>query len=70
MRIVKDGWHKVYGYEVLTRDGIVLHATDGHKPLYPYRHSAWGGWVRIYKEDKLSLIALESGIRRGTITLI
>lgn len=68
--MIKDGWHKVYNYDVMTEDGIVSHATDWTKPLYPYRKSLWGGWDRIYKEEKLTLNALRSGMRRGTIALM
>ena len=67
---ITDGWHKVYNYDVMVEDGIVSHATDGTKPLYPYRKSIWGGWNRIYKEENLTLGALRSGMRRGTISLI
>ena len=67
-----DGWHKVYGYNVLIEDGYVSRATDGAKPLYPYRKYRkfiLDSWYRIYKEEKLTLTALRSGMRRGTITL-
>ena len=70
--MIKDGWNKVYRYYVLVEDGYVSSATDLNctKTLYPYRKSLWGGWNRIYKEEKLTLNALRSGMRRGTIALI
>ena len=69
---VADGWHKVYQYDVMVEDGVVTHATDQNhtKTVYPYRSCLWGGWNRIYKEEKLTLGALRSGMRRGTIALI
>lgn len=68
---VADGWHKVYNYDVMIEDGIVSHATDEDhtRTLYPYRSTLWGGMNRIYKEEKLTLNALRSGLRRGTIAL-
>lgn len=68
---VSDGWHRVYNYDVMIEDGAVTHATDEDhtRTLYPYRSALWDGWNRIYKEEKLTLNALRSGLRRGTITL-
>ena len=70
--MIKDGWHKVYNYDVMIEDGVVIHATDEDctRTLYPYRKSLWGGWNRIYKEEKLTLSALRNGMNRGTIALI
>lgn len=71
MSTVKDGWHKVYRYDVLIEDGLVVRATDWTKPLYPYRKSLCGrGWDRIYTEEKLTLSALRDGMRRGTMALM
>lgn len=65
-----DGWHRVYNYYVMVEDGMVSHATDKDctRTLYPYRSNLWG-MERIYKEEKLTLNALRSGLRRGTIAL-
>lgn len=70
--MIKDGWHKVYNYDVMIEDEIVSYACDKDhtKTLYPYRKSLWGGWNRIYKEEKLTLSALRNGMNRGTIALI
>ena len=70
-KTIADGWHKVYNYDVMIEDGTVSHATDEActRTLYPYRLTLWGGMNRIYKEEKLTLNALRSGIRRGTIVL-
>lgn len=69
--MIKDGWHKVYNYDVMIEDGIVLYGCDKDhtKTVYPYRASC-GGWNRVYKEEKLTLNALRNGCRRGTIVLI
>lgn len=68
---VVDGWHRVYSYDVMIEDGAVTHATDEDhtRALYPYRSALRGGWNLIYEEEKLTLNALRSGLRRGTITL-
>ena len=68
---VADGWHKVYNYDVMVEEGIVSHAIDedGTRPLYPYRVGLGGTLNLIYQEEKLTLNALRSGLRRGTISL-
>ena len=72
MKIVKDGWHKVYNYDVMIDEGVVNHATDGDhtRTLFPYRSALGGGWDLIYKQEKLTLNALRCGLRRGTIALL
>lgn len=65
--MIKNGWHKVYHYDVLIEDGTVKHATvNGTSTLYPYRISRWGGMNRI---ENISINALRSGLYRGTIYL-
>lgn len=63
-----DGWITVNGYDVYVEGGIVKRAMppDGMeiKTLYPYRAQRSGGW---WKENGLSVSALRSGMKRGTI---
>lgn len=66
----KDGWITVGDYDVYVEDGIVKRAmmkyADNYTTLYPYRKSRSGGWDR---EDNLTVSALRSGMRRGSIIL-
>lgn len=65
-KMVKDGWHKVYGYPVYVEDGRVKRAVAKGVAAYPYRVSKYGGWdIDTY----LSLDALRAGISRGTIVI-
>ena len=65
-KIVKDGWHKVYGIDVYVEDGMVKRAISNGHTVYPYRKCAYGGWdIDTY----MSLDALRAGLSRGTVSL-
>lgn len=61
-----DGWHVVYGVDVLIRNGKFYEGKFRDKTIYLYR---WDGeqraWVDTY--NKCSLEACRKGIRRGTM---
>ena len=65
-KTVKDGWHKVYGYEVYVEDGRVTRAISNCVTVYPYRASKYGGWDI---DTHTTLDALRAGLSRGTIIL-
>ena len=67
MEQIKDGWHKLYDYEVYVENGIVKHGTKydihrGYTTVYPYRwykeYNAWGRWQVKYS-------TLRNGIKKG-----
>ena len=62
---MKDGWHKVYGWDVLVEDGKVVRGLNskGDLPLYPYVCSPYGGWDLC---QYLSLVAFRKRVARGT----
>lgn len=65
-KMVKDGWHKVYGYAVYVEGGRVKRAVANGVAAYPYRASKYGGWdIDTY----LSLDALRAGLSRGTMII-
>lgn len=43
---VKDGWHKIAGFDVYTENGYIKRGTknNGQLPTYPYRSSRDGCW--------------------------
>lgn len=45
-KTVKDGWHKIAGYDVYVENGNVKRGVtaDGQKATYPYRAGKYGGW--------------------------
>ena len=66
IEIVKDGWHKVYGYDVYVKDGIVKRAISNGVTAYPYRITKYGWWdIDIHS----TLVALRAGLSRGTIII-
>ena len=65
-KMVKDGWHKVCGYDVYVEDGEVKRAISDGCTAYPYRASRYGGWD---KDTHLSLDALRAGLSRETIII-
>lgn len=65
-KTVKDGWHKVYGYDVYVEDGMVKRAISNGVTAYPYRASRYGGWDI---DTHMSLDALRAGISRGTMVI-
>lgn len=69
MKNVKDGWHKVYGYDVWVEDGWAVRGlgSDGRRPLDIYTVSKNTGYDFC---DGVKLDALRRGIRRGTMELL
>ena len=65
-KIVKDGWHKVYGYDVYAEDGMVKRAVSDGVTAYPYRICKHGGWDI---DTSMSLDALRAGMARGTVII-
>lgn len=70
-RTIKDGWHKICGWEVWVEDGYVLRGTCGDRnnsriTVYPYRKASDGGWDNC---SGLSVNAFRAGVNRGTITM-
>ena len=55
-KIVKDGWHEVYGYPVYVEDGKVN----------PYRACKYGGWDI---DINMTLDALRAGLSRGIMII-
>lgn len=70
MKKVKDGWHKVLGYDVYVEDGkvtrcLVSHGS-GHRTAYPYRDEPNCMSICI----GISPDALRAGLKRGTIRIM
>ena len=65
-KIVKDGWHNVYGYFIYVEDGEVKRGMCDGVYVYPYRKSRNGGWDI---DTHMTLDALRAGLSRGTIIL-
>lgn len=65
-KTVKDGWHKVYGYDVYVEDGKVNRAISNGVTAYPYRVSKYGGWDI---DTHMTLDALRAGLSRGTMIM-
>lgn len=71
MAKIKDGWHKVSGWDVYVEDGYILRGIDtdsngSQVPVYVYRASHHGGYSR---EERITPAALRAGLNRGTIIL-
>lgn len=65
MAAIKDGWHKVAGWEVYVEDGKVIrgiHRGDAVS-VYPYFYSRYGGWDLC---QTLTPDALRARLNRGT----
>lgn len=45
-KTVKDGWHKIAGYDVYVENGYIKRGTkdNGQLPAWPYRSGKDGGW--------------------------
>lgn len=65
-KMVKDGWHKVCGYDVYVEDGEVKRAISDGCTAYPYRASRYGGWDI---DTHMTLDALRAGLSRGTMII-
>lgn len=65
-RKVKDGWHKMYDYEVYVENGVVIYAILFGEIRYPYR---WNDKLRCwcYESGYNSLEAVRAGYLRDTI---
>lgn len=65
---MKDGWHKIYGYDVYIENNIVIRGTkaNGTLPAYVYRACRAGGWDR---DNSVTVNAFRAGVRRGTIKM-
>lgn len=68
MKKVKDGWHKVYGYDVRVEDGWAVRglSSDGQRPLYIYAVAKDGG---LDRREGVPLDALRKSMARGTMVL-
>ena len=65
-KMINDGWHKVYGFDVYVENGIVNRAISNGVTAYPYRASKYGGWdIDTY----MTLDALRAGLSRGTMII-
>ena len=65
-KIVKDGWHTVYGYDVYVEGGQVKRGIVKGSTAYPCRKSIYGGWS---VDTHMTLDALRAGLSRETITI-
>lgn len=69
MKKVKDGWHKLYGYDVYVKDGKFTRAIDKDGDfVYPYEWD-WKMlcWIGI---RRISLDTFRAGVRRGVMKLV
>lgn len=65
-KIVKDGWHKVYGIDVYVECGQVKRGIYNGRIVYPYRKSGCGDWDI---DTHMSIPAFRAGLSRGTVTM-
>lgn len=69
---MKNGWHRLQGYDVAVEDGKVVRATmqdsnGGRIPAAAYRWSNRNNcWVNAMP---ISAAAFSAGLRRGTISV-
>lgn len=70
---MKDGWHKIAGYDVYIEDNKVIRGTLGegtsnYRTAWPY---IWiGGPPNVWSNcTGLSVEAFRAGVRRGTVKL-
>lgn len=72
-KVVRDGWHTVYGFRVYVEDGkvssgIKLDHNNSPVPAYPYR---WDTSLNCWNNcSGLTLEALRAGMSRGTMTMM
>lgn len=69
---MKDGWHTIYGYDVLVMNGCIIRGTLGegttYRPAYPYKHfKGYPGWHNVAGE--LSVSAFRYGIRNENVNM-
>ena len=65
-KMVKDGWHKVYGHDVYVEEGEVKRTILNGRTAYPYRRSRCGGWDI---DTHMSIDAFRAGLLRGSVTI-
>lgn len=65
---MKDGWHKICGYDVYVENDRVLRGTkaNGTLPAYVYRRVDERRWDN---NCGITVNAFRSGVRRGTIRM-
>lgn len=65
---MKDGFHKIAGYDVYVENDKVLRgvSSDWTKTTYVYRACKKGGWDCV---RSISVDAFRAGVRRGTIKM-
>ncbi len=70
MKAIRDGWHKVAGYDVFVEGGKVLRGTIGsgtsYRTGYPYKYYRTGA----YNVAGISVNAFRYGVKRGNIELL
>ena len=66
---MKDGWHKICGYEIFVLDNKLIRGVGNTgyymTTTYPYR-KAKEGWDREYY---MTVDAFKAGVRRGTVRM-
>ena len=72
VKTMKDGWHKISGFDVYVEDGKIIRGTKEDSngsiiPAYPYRACKEGGWDL---EQYMTVNAFRAGVYRGTVTLL
>ena len=71
MKIIKDGWHRVYNYSVYTENSCVLYGVKGEKitreTLYPYCYDP--GQQAFVNCSGIHYENFRSRLRRGTVCM-
>lgn len=65
---MRDGWHKICGYDVYVENDKVLRGTkrNGQLPAYVYRRVNEREWSN---DCGITVNAFKSGVRRGMIKM-
>lgn len=76
MKKIRDGWHKIAGYEVYTEDGYILRGikkdhNGSQVTAWVYKLANYGGdsgygWFRW---ERMTPDAFRAGVKRGTVRL-
>lgn len=66
---MKDGWHKVCGYNVYVESGHVVRGVthDEQRPTYCYRYDR--DLRCLVATGRISVSAFRRGVKRGTVTM-
>ena len=69
---MKDGWHKICGYDIYIEDNKVIRGSLGsglnYRPAYPFKHyKGCSGWHNVAGE--LTVSAFRYGIKRGSVMM-